>query len=107
MDTHDSLRVGEACEETSGESGPLRAVSRRASSSRGCSSSSLASSLPVSLVTTTTGTGGVWTLDASLSDSLQVEGNSATAISHPHDDKLFSIRVLYTTELALQAGLKA
>ena len=67
-----SLREeGEAVEEALGDRCPFNAVSTRASMALGCSFSSLVSSLPVSLVTTTTGTGGVWRLEASLSDNLK------------------------------------
>ena len=56
-----------------GERGPLRAVSTLACSSRGCSSTSLSSSCPASLVTTNTGTGGVSPTETSFSDNLLVQ----------------------------------
>ena len=53
-----------------GERGVLSAVSTLPSTSLGCVSTSLTNSLPVSLVTTNTGTGGTCSVDTSLSDNL-------------------------------------
>ena len=75
MQIHSSqslLCSGEVGEETFGVRNPFRAVSILASISLGFSSIILSSSLPVSLVTTNTGTGGLYSSDWNFSANVKL-----------------------------------